>query len=372
MSTDLRGRSQRLVREARRAPPGCSSTATTTTARSTRRRRRAAIHPALGLAVRQRRRAAPRGGGGALRPLPVTLLELPGRAVRAATPSCTSTSWPGTSTWCSRSSASGCRSCVFDWTTNERLHFRFDSSHVEAAATTRSSWSSTASCRSSAASTSATTAGTTAVTWTTNPLRVSRGEPHKPFHDVQAYLVGREVGGARSPSSSTCRWKRAGGEHITRAPVRTTTPSAPTTTPQGARAARGQTRVALSRTDPQGSPTVDARGCREIATLYVDAHRRRRAPHLHRDAVLQLARHRRGARAQRLRAPGARARRRARPQHAGRDAEGGDRRRPRAGQGRSPTCAPPPRARRTARHLLHGAGQRRRASPSARRTSTRS
>src|SRR5688572_18108985 len=46
-----------------------------------------------------------------------------------------------------------------------------------------------------------------------NPLRVSRGEPHKPFHDVQAYLVGREIC-ADLTRLFTSRWQAAGGGAI--------------------------------------------------------------------------------------------------------------------------------------------------------------
>lgn len=102
-----------------------------------------------------------------------------------------------------------------------------------------------------------------------NPLRVSRGEPHQPFHDVQAYLVGAEVG-QQLTTLFEQRWQAAGG-----APLELPAPDAASSAllagfaPHGAvpLAAR---QLALSRTDPFGSPD-GAEGCREIADLYRSA-----------------------------------------------------------------------------------------------------
>ncbi len=98
-----------------------------------------------------------------------------------------------------------------------------------------------------------------------NPLRLSRGEPHKPFHDVQAYLVGTEASAALT-ELFTCRWKAAGGEPID---LPGPTPTLSTYEPPGA-VPLAVSHVALSRTDPDGSPT-GTQACREICNLYVDA-----------------------------------------------------------------------------------------------------
>ncbi len=100
-----------------------------------------------------------------------------------------------------------------------------------------------------------------------NPLRVSRGEPHKPFHDVQSYLVGGDLLGELI-ALFKCRWEAAGGE-----PLVLLEPSSSSTfanyEPQGA-VPLAVSRVALSRTDPHGSPTQTER-CREVCNLFSDA-----------------------------------------------------------------------------------------------------
>ena len=139
---------------------------------------------------------------------------------------------------------------------------------------------------SSAVSTSATTAGTTADHKDPNPLRVSRGEPHKPFHDMQAYLVGRDV----LPSWKRC--SRAGGRPPAASPWRS--PSrcqAGVLRTAGSRAACGHACFA----QPDRSPWVahqDAELPRDLRSPS-RCHRRRGAADLHRDAILQLARDRR-------------------------------------------------------------------------------
>ncbi|HEU4406260.1 MAG TPA: phospholipase D-like domain-containing protein [Polyangiaceae bacterium] len=156
---------------------------------------------------------------------------------------------------------------IFAWTTNERLSFRFDASHVENGCHHQKfvvidgelsfvggldicdhRWDDRRHREA-------------------NPLRQSRGAPHKPFHDVQSYLVGRDVARALA-SLFDCRWQAAGG--------------GPLSLPRGPRASFGEDyrppgalpllapRVALSRTDPRGAPT-DARGCREVYDLYREA-----------------------------------------------------------------------------------------------------
>ncbi len=96
-----------------------------------------------------------------------------------------------------------------------------------------------------------------------NPLRVSRGEPHKPFHDLQAYLTGPEVAGELT-KLFVKRWEAAGGE-----PIAMHAGNAVVDVPKGA-VELAASRVALSRTDPRGRPT-EAEGCREICDLHLDA-----------------------------------------------------------------------------------------------------
>src|SRR5688572_27887049 len=54
-----------------------------------------------------------------------------------------------------------------------------------------------------------------------NPLRVSRGAPHQPFHDVQAYLVGHEACATLTELFEN-RWRAAGGDELTLLPARPT------------------------------------------------------------------------------------------------------------------------------------------------------
>lgn len=98
-----------------------------------------------------------------------------------------------------------------------------------------------------------------------NPLRDSRGEPHKPFHDVQAYLLGKDVS-AKLAELFTFRWQAAGGENIELPdlPLKRTSYR-----PEGALVIDAQS-VSLSRTDIFGAPT-DTRNCREICDLHLDA-----------------------------------------------------------------------------------------------------
>jgi phospholipase D1/2 len=98
-----------------------------------------------------------------------------------------------------------------------------------------------------------------------NPLRLSRGEPHKPFHDVQAYVVGSDLG-TELTKLFACRWEAAGGE-----PLALPQPGEARRTYEPAGAVPLQAScVALSRTDPHGSPTKTS-DCREICDLHLDA-----------------------------------------------------------------------------------------------------
>ncbi|WP_437955141.1 phospholipase D-like domain-containing protein [Sorangium sp. So ce119] len=156
---------------------------------------------------------------------------------------------------------------VFEWT-NHRLHFLFDSTHVERASHHQKfvvadgelsflggldlcdhRWDD----RSHA---------------NKNPFRVSRGEPHKPFHDVQAYLRGREVARALT-EIFTDRWRRAGGAPMALPDVDGLEPTFADYRPEGGILLETK-HVTLSRTDPHGSPT-GAEHCTEIRDLYLDA-----------------------------------------------------------------------------------------------------
>jgi phospholipase D1/2 len=153
----------------------------------------------------------------------------------------------------------------FNWTTNKRLTFLFDSNHVDQGSHHQKfvvidgqlaflggldlcdhRWDDRSHKE-------------------PNPLRVSRGEPHKPFHDVQAYVVGRDVS-ATLETLFSCRWEAAGGD-----PIQLPRPGEPVTgyEPVGA-VPLATRRVALSRTDPEGAPT-HTKDCREICNLHVDA-----------------------------------------------------------------------------------------------------
>jgi phospholipase D1/2 len=100
-----------------------------------------------------------------------------------------------------------------------------------------------------------------------NPLRISRGEPHQPFHDVQAYAVGREVA-QRLCQLFVSRWQAAGGDPLV-LPAREGPPaSGPFAgfVPHGA-VPLAASHVTLSRTDPYGMPDGEL-SCCEIRDLY--------------------------------------------------------------------------------------------------------
>lgn len=163
---------------------------------------------------------------------------------------------------------------IFEWTTHERLHFRLDSSHVDKGCHHQKF---------------AVIDGNLSFLggldlcdhrWDDrrhldeHPLRISRGEPHKPFHDVQTYLAGAEVGRALG-ELFTCRWEIAGGDPFELPPAER---RAGSYEPAGALPIPAE-RVALSRTDPMASPTADRHRpegseperAHEVLDLYVDA-----------------------------------------------------------------------------------------------------
>jgi len=165
------------------------------------------------------------------------------------------------------------QSLIFDFTTNERIHFHFDSSHVPKGCHHQKfvvidgeisflggldicdhRWD-----RSSHED--------------DDPLRMSRGEPHKPFHDIQTYLIGREVSSALSELFAA-RWKIAGGSPFELGESRGPAGVIEFESPAGAHLLPNASCVSLSRTDPKSSPCADpehAEPCHEIVDLYVSA-----------------------------------------------------------------------------------------------------
>lgn len=152
----------------------------------------------------------------------------------------------------------------FKWLTSERLQFQFDSHHVEGGSHHQKfvvidghlsflggldlcdhRWDDRRHC-------------------VPNPLRVSRGEPHRPFHDVQAYIASSELG-ARLCSLFGARWLAAGGGvlELESSPSRFLDYEPIKATPLAT------DRVALSRVDPFGAPN-GAERCREITDLIRD------------------------------------------------------------------------------------------------------
>jgi phospholipase D1/2 len=155
---------------------------------------------------------------------------------------------------------------VFHWSTNERLRFRFDDNHVERGCHHQKfvvvdgevsflggldlcdhRWDNRKH-------------------QNQNPLRISRGEPHQPFHDVQSYIRGRDFAVALE-ELFLARWERAGGTPI----------ALPKTSAAALKAHAVQNVVPLrareawlSRTDPYGSPKGPER-CREIEQLHLAA-----------------------------------------------------------------------------------------------------
>jgi phospholipase D1/2 len=161
---------------------------------------------------------------------------------------------------------------VFHFTTHERLRFRFDSSHVDRGCHHQkfavidgklsflggldicdARWDRRAHRE-------------------VEPLRMSRGEPHHPFHDVQVLLEGPEPA-RRLTELFCCRWKLAGGDPIA-IPEPTISEKAISPVVDVGMVIPAR-RVALSRTDPKRSPDDREGGepepCHEIGALYADA-----------------------------------------------------------------------------------------------------
>jgi phosphatidylserine/phosphatidylglycerophosphate/cardiolipin synthase-like enzyme len=96
-----------------------------------------------------------------------------------------------------------------------------------------------------------------------NPLRVSRGEPVQPYHDVQAYLVGCDTADVLRELFID-RWARSEGPMVALPDCGPSTPRE--YTPRGA-LSLGPCEVAFSRTDARG-PQEEVR---EVEALLVDA-----------------------------------------------------------------------------------------------------
>jgi phospholipase D1/2 len=155
---------------------------------------------------------------------------------------------------------------VFDWTTNERLRFRFDDNHAERGCHHQkfvvidgalSFLGGLDLCEDR---------------WDDrqhrldNPLRLSRGEPHKPFHDIQAVVRGRALTEALE-ELFLARWERTEGPPILLPEV--TNPACAGLRLGSAVSVHAKT-AALSRTDPYGSPSGPV-PCVEIEALHLAA-----------------------------------------------------------------------------------------------------
>ena len=159
---------------------------------------------------------------------------------------------------------------VFEWTTHERFHFRFDSSHVDKGCHHQKFVVVDGNLSFLGGLDLADHRWDQRSHRDDEPRRVSRGEPHKPFHDIQTYLVGRDVGKALE-DLFTCRWKLAGGDPFD--PATDELPAPAEYRPCGAHVLPAP-RVGLSRTDPQSSPcgTPEKEGpCHEVVDLYMAA-----------------------------------------------------------------------------------------------------
>ncbi|HTU63683.1 MAG TPA: phospholipase, partial [Polyangiales bacterium] len=98
-----------------------------------------------------------------------------------------------------------------------------------------------------------------------NPLRMSRGQPHKPFHDIQAFVRSRSVAKALN-GLVRHRWRLAGGEDLTflDQPADEPLPGVEELLPLATK------QITLHRTDPHGSPDGTTM-CQEIRDLYAAA-----------------------------------------------------------------------------------------------------
>jgi phospholipase D1/2 len=154
---------------------------------------------------------------------------------------------------------------LFDWKTHERLHFHFDSCHPSGGCHHQKF---------------VVIDGQTAFLggidlcedrWddrrhrSDNPLRISRKRPQKPYHDVQAYIVGADA--VRPLTELFCeRWRCAKAEPASRPPLSDSV-TAQADAPRGA-LPLPPGELAFSRTDPQDEKLGQVR---QIAELFGDA-----------------------------------------------------------------------------------------------------
>jgi len=155
---------------------------------------------------------------------------------------------------------------VFEWTTHERLKFRFDDNHVERGCHHQKfvvvdgalsflggldlcddRWDDRRHSE-------------------RNPLRMSNGAPHKPFHDVQVFVRGVELASSLAELFAA-RWERAGGEPFSVAPPSPAELDRVRAHRVGGLLPLRAAEAALSRTDPYGSPGGPLR-CTEVLALY--------------------------------------------------------------------------------------------------------
>ncbi len=152
----------------------------------------------------------------------------------------------------------------FQWATNKRLQFRFDAAHV-AGGCHHHKFAVIDGAVSFLGGIDICEAR-----WddrrhrVANRLRLTRGKPQKPYHDVQAYFRGPEVASALQTVFSE-RWRRSGGDRITLpAPaLQRAAGSGGKQIPRGGLAFPSSP-VALSRTD---SRAKGGRSIREILVL---------------------------------------------------------------------------------------------------------
>lgn len=157
---------------------------------------------------------------------------------------------------------------IFDWTVPDKLSFLFDSTHVEGASHHQKF---------------VTIDGEVSFLggldvcedrWDDrrhqlrNPLRVTRGEPHKPFHDVQVFIRGNAFA-SHINRLFMARWDKAGGEPFDPALLASTNHFS-TFRLQHVAASIPVKSVTVCRTDPHGIPDGPV-PCTEVLAAYQHA-----------------------------------------------------------------------------------------------------
>ena len=151
----------------------------------------------------------------------------------------------------------------FHWMTNSRFRFLFDDCPVPAARIIRNSSSSTARIAFLGGMDVCESRWDDRCHRGENPLRLSRGGPHKPYHDVQAYLAGADVS-RRASGAVLGALACAGGG----APARFT-PPADAPGPRCPRALLVSAPLASRSAGRSHAPRATA--IREVESLFVDA-----------------------------------------------------------------------------------------------------